>query len=41
MDSSRVGKRKRFSCAEKYGILKELDAGSDHSWRNMAFFMEL
>ena len=41
MDSSGVGKRKRFSFAEKYEILKELDAGgSDHSWnRNMAFLM--
>ena len=27
MDSSGVGKRKRFSFAEKYEILKELDAG--------------
>ena len=27
MDRSGVGKRKRFSFAEKYEILKELDAG--------------
>ena len=28
MNSSGVGKRKRFSFAEKYEILKELDAGA-------------